>query len=337
MSENLNVVMNGTQLSRCYWNHASGKIGKTFAYCLIFLVSLAGNTVIGIIVYKTKTMRKPINFFIANMAMSDLLFPIFLIPREIQLLYTDSWLIGGPLGQTLCKLVIFLSDVSLIVSIQSLVLIAVDRFGAVVYPLRYPLISSKLCPFFILATWIVAMAIQSPQLFAVKLFEYSGGLVCERHWNEAFGESWSIENRYVLILVVFFIVPFVVIAIIYIIIYLKVRSQKIPRAEAANSGHQRLQRKRNVLKMAIAIVLGFAVCWLPLSIFWFLFFFASDIWSCGSQYFIIVAFFMARANCALNPCICFIFSRNYREGLKTLLRLSCSFNVGTHEGTSPSD
>ena len=97
-------------------------------------------------------MRKPINFFIVNMAMSDLLFAIVVIPRDIQLLYLDSWLIGGPLGQSLCKLVYLLLTVSSTVSIQSLVLIAVDRFGAVVYPLRSPLISSKLCPFFILAT-----------------------------------------------------------------------------------------------------------------------------------------------------------------------------------------
>ena len=323
MSENLNGVMNKTQPSGCYWNHTAGKNGIIFAYCLIFLVSLAGNTVVGIIVYKTKTMRKPINFFIVNMAMSDLLFPVFLIPREIQLLYNDSWLVSGPLGQALCKLVIFFSDVSLIVSIQSLVLIAVDRFGAVVFPLRYPLISSKLCPFFILATWIVAMAFQSPKLFAYKLFEYPGSLLCEMRWNEAFGELSSIENYYVSILVIFFIIPFVLLAILYVIIYLKVKSQKSPgeRVRSANFGQQRQQRKRNMLKMAFAIVLGFAVCWLPLSIFWFLFFFVSDIWSCGSQHFIILAFFMARANCALNPCICFIFSRNYREGLKTLLRL----------------
>ena len=81
--------------------------------------------------------------------MSDLLLPIFKIPWDIQWLYINSWLIGGSLGQALCKLVGFLPSVSILVSIQSLVLIAVDRFGAVVFPLRSPLISSKLCPFFI--------------------------------------------------------------------------------------------------------------------------------------------------------------------------------------------
>jgi len=147
------------------------KIGKTFAYCLIFLVSLAGNTIIGIIVYKTKTMRKPINVLIVNMAISDLLFPIFLIPRDIQLLYVNSWLIGGLLGKVLCKLVNFLVHVSFAVSIQSLVLIAVDRFEAVIYPLRSPLISSKLCPFFILGSlhWLSFPQISlSPNLLNIQ-------------------------------------------------------------------------------------------------------------------------------------------------------------------------
>ena len=313
--------MNGTQPSSCYWNPTAEKIGKTFAYCLIFLVSLAGNTVIGIIVYKTKTMRKPINFFIVNMAMSDLLLPIFFIPHRIQQLYIDSWLIGGPLGQALCKLVYLLSAVSLIVSIQSLVLIAMDRFGAVVYPLRSPLISSKLCPFFILATWIVAMAILSPHLFARKLVEdLKGRRVCIFDFNEVFGESSSHPNYFVSYMVVFGFIPFVVIAILYIIIYLKLKSQRSPGVQSVNAGQQRQQRERNVLKMAIAIVLEFGVCGLPYCISWILIFFASDMSSCGFQYFFPVAQFLARANCAINPCICFIFSGNYREGLKTVFR-----------------
>ena len=224
MPENLYTTMNRTRPSSCYWNPTAEKIGKTFAYCLVFLVSLAGNTVIGIIVYKTKTMRKPINFLIVNMAMSDLLLPIFLIPHRIQMLYIDFWLIDGPLGQALCKLVHFLPVVSTAVSIQSLVLIAVDRFGAVVYPLRSPRISSKLCSFFILATWIVAMAILSPYLFAFKLVEDLERRVCIVDLNEVFGEFSSFVIYFVSYMVVFGFIPFVLIAILYIIIYLKLKS-----------------------------------------------------------------------------------------------------------------
>ena len=317
MSQDLNNTMNATQPSSCYWDPTAKKIGTTFAYCLIFLVALVGNTVIGIIVYKTKTMRKPINFLMVNMAMSDLLVPIFWIPWDIQLLYINSWLIGGPLGQSLCKLVKFLPYASIAVSIQSLVLIAVDRFGAVVFPLRSPLISSKLCPFFILATWIIAMALPSPYLFAIKLVEYPGGLVCGLRWKEVFGESLSFEH-YRMSILTFTLIPLVFIAILYIIIYIKLKSLKTPGEQSDNAGQQRQQRERNVLKLAIAIVLGFAVCWLPICILWFHFFFPPVIWSCGFQYFAFFAYFMTRVNCAMNPCICFIFCKNYRTGLKNL-------------------
>ena len=312
--------MNGTLPPSCDWNPSAEKIGKTFVYCLIFLVSLAGNTVIGIIVYRTKTMRKPINFLIVNMAISDLLFPIFRIPHLIQMLYMDSWLIGGPLGQALCKLVYFLPDVSNAVSILSLVLIAVGRYGVVVFPLRPPLINSKRCPFLILAIWIVAMALHSPYLFGLDLAEYPGRLVCDWHWKEAFGESSSKENYFLFLFVACAFVPFGLIAILYTIIFLKLKSQKIPGEQSVNVGQQRQQRERNVLKIALAILLGFAVCFVPYVIGWFIFTkFSWDIWPCSFRYFFTVAFFMIRANCAINPCICFIFSRNYREGLKTLL------------------
>ena len=218
MSENVNTTMNGTQPSSCLSASTAEKIGVTFTYCLMFIVSLTGNTIIRIIVYKTKTLRKPINFFIVNMAMSDLLYPIILILKGIQGLYTDSWLISVPLGQALCKLVIFVTDLSAAVSIQNLVLIAVDRFGAVMLPLRSPLISSKLCPFFILATWILAMLILSPRLVVTKLVEFSGGYVCVRRWNEVFGESSSFENYLLSNKVVFNFIPLVLIAVHYIII-----------------------------------------------------------------------------------------------------------------------
>ena len=81
MLENVNSTMNETQLpSSCISGSTAERIGMTIAYCLIFIVSLTGNILIGIIVYKTHAMRKPINFFIVNMAMSDLLYAIIAIP-----------------------------------------------------------------------------------------------------------------------------------------------------------------------------------------------------------------------------------------------------------------
>ena len=321
----LNTTLNRTQPLSCHHSRAE-KIGLAFSYCLLMVASLTGNTFIGIIVYRTESMRKPINFLIVNMAISDLLYPIFLFPRLLSSLYVRYWMITGPLGQALCKLVPFFQDISLCVSIQSLVLIAVDRFGAVVYPLRPPLISSKLCPFFILATWIVAGAVFSPDLIAFKLVEHPGGFVCSMKWNDVFRESSSLQNYFVAIFVVLLYTPLVLITLLYVIIYVKLKSQKIPGTGSINAERQRLRRERNVLKMAVAVVSGFAVCWLPFSIITLVSYFRWDQTtksSCVVQHpLTTVVATMARVNCAINPCICFISSGNFRKGLKNFLRCS---------------
>ena len=144
-------------------------------------------------------------------------------------------------------------------------------------------------------------------------------------WKEVFGESSFFDNDVVSILIISLPIPLVLIVILYITIYIKLKSQKIPGEQSANAGKQRQQRERNVLKMAIAIVVGFAVCWLPLAMSWLLFLFASDIWSCGFRHFFYFAIFMTRINCAMNPCICFIFIRNYRNGLKNLCQIKRVF------------
>ena len=302
-------------------NPTADKIGQTFGFCLILVASLIGNSIIGLIVYKTPTLRKTINYFIANMAMSDLMYAIFLFPRRIAALYVDSWIIGGSFGQALCKLSLFLPDLSVLVSIQSLVLIAVDRFAAVVFPLRSPLISPKLCPFVIFATWIIAMAFFSPYLFAFKLVEYPEQRACVPKWTEAFGESSSIANYNLAGYILFCYIPIVLLIILYSIIVIKLKSQVHPGEHSANAEEQRTRRNRSAIKMAIAIVAGFVFCWVPFTIAVLLIYFSWDRASipCGFISFSAVAQFFVACNCVINPPICLIFSSNYRQGLKRLL------------------
>ena len=74
------AAINKTQsMSNC--NNPAANSDKTLACCLPFSVSLTGNTFIEIIAFKTKTLKKPINFLIVNMAISDMFVPIFLFPR----------------------------------------------------------------------------------------------------------------------------------------------------------------------------------------------------------------------------------------------------------------
>ena len=49
-----------------------------------------------------------------------------------------------------------------------------------------------------------------------------------------------------------------------------------------------------------------------------LLYFERDSLPCGFFIYWHITFFMAVSNCAINPCICFIFSTNYRSALKRL-------------------
>ena len=197
MSANVTATMNGTQSMSSCFNPTATRIGETFAYCLLFVVSLAGNILIGIIVYKEKALRTPINILIVNMAISDLLYPIIRFPLLFVRLNTAShWLLSSPLGQAFCKLSCFATDVSSAVSIQSLVLMAVDRFVAVVFPLRSSLISSKQCRLFILVIWIVAVVVFGPLLFTWEFVEYLEGPVCHQEWKGTFEEFSSFKDYF---------------------------------------------------------------------------------------------------------------------------------------------
>ena len=264
-------------------------------------------------------LKKADKFFDRNMALSDLLFPIFSISKRLLDLHVDSWLIGGLLGQILCKLPAFLAEASSLVSVQSLVLISVDRFGAVVVPLRSPLISCKLCPFFILATWIVAIAVASPNLFSYKLVENQEEVKCQNQWAKTFGEK-SFVTYLLAGVSVFFYIPMILLVAVYSIILIKLKKHVHPGEQSANAEEQRTKRNRNVLKMAIAIVLAFFLCWLPaytiVLIIQFLEPTSSIRSSCSFRAFSIFTYFLALAKCAINPTILFISSSNYRQGLK---------------------
>ena len=303
-------------------NDSALNLGLTIGYSLILIVSLAGNSAIGVIFYKTPSLqRQPINHLIVNMAMSDLVFPLITVPWFLVRFYTspvDHWLIGGPFGQAFCKLIVYVPEVSYGVSCQSLVLIAVDRFVAVVFPLRSTVISRKLFPFVITATWIFALAFYSPWLNSAKVDELKKHSVCSAIKMSDQIKSWQIAvaiTNYIII-----IITIVLLVILYSIIVIKLKLQTRPGEQSNNAEKKRAKRNRKVLRMACAIVLAFSLCCVPMLTIGFMSLFPKIMSSCGFPIFVDIAIFMYHVNCAVNPIICLIFSSNYRQGLKRLLK-----------------
>ena len=144
------------------------------------LVSFFGNIFIHVVIYMKKQIRRSVNYIVFNMAVSDQSIPLTIIIVKIVEIISGSefWKVDSSwlLRNIPWKLVYFLSDVSIVVSIGSLLLISIDRLFAVVSPLKAKLINSKVIS--ILNTWFVAIAFHAPYFYSFKLIPYQNETYC---------------------------------------------------------------------------------------------------------------------------------------------------------------
>jgi len=86
--------------------------------------------------------------------------------------------------------------VSLFVSVQSLAWITIDRFVAVVFPLKLGLISRKIRTLAIVSTWILAGAFYVPWLLSSGLAEYGNITFCSLVNIQSIFPSTEAEQGY---------------------------------------------------------------------------------------------------------------------------------------------
>ena len=305
---------------------------KSLAYFTILLVSFIGNTFLVVVIYKNKKLRKSVNYFVFNMAVSDLLTPLTIMPIQIVAIISGSysWKVDRPwiLGNILCKLSYFLPDVSLLVSIECLLLISLDRFVAVVFPLRAKLISSRFRLTSIVCTWIIAIAFHAHYFYTFKLFPNGNESYCNLHWGPAFNHDETHKKYVTASFITFILVPICLLAVAYGTIMCTLKT-KFKKSELRLSCHQhhRDQQLRSIVRMSVAIMMAFVFCMIPQLVYMFTRAFLWD-WNevppiCVFRTVIpFIATFMLHSWSAINPCICFAFNRNYRNSLKRMLSFS---------------
>ncbi|KAJ7392957.1 Galanin receptor type 1 [Desmophyllum pertusum] len=188
-------------------------VSFTTIYSVLMIASLVGNS---LLIFASLKSKITMNVIIANIAASDLLFSIVHFPREIVVYIKGStvFLVHGWIGSLLCKICSFLTDTTIAVSTLSLVLITVDRLVAAVFPRMFVRITVKKRRFFILGTWILAMAIHSPYFYTFRLDVRNGETLCISNWEPAFDHESTHIRYYTALLVTVLIVPLVTVCIL---------------------------------------------------------------------------------------------------------------------------
>ncbi|XP_078370455.1 neuropeptide Y receptor type 6-like [Oculina patagonica] len=299
---------------------------KIFCYCVLFLLAVLGNSLLIAIIKKNKRMQTITNYLIINMAVSDILITVLAVPRQITetLLGPRRWLVDGLLGSVLCKSLSFFQDISTAVSIISLVVIAIDRYRAIVFPLRKEVMKpTKVGKIIIPLIWIISMGLHIVYFYIFRTVTYDGKTYCTLRWAPKFDERSSQETYYIIVLVCEVALPACVVTLLYSAIILNLKRNGVARRKGPSScvTSRRLREDTKVVRIIIAILITFIVCVIPINVFGILFYFVWD-WTmpCGIENIVFAAHFILYSNASANPCIYFTLNEKYRRGLMDILK-----------------
>jgi len=213
--------------------------------------------------------------------------------------------------------------VSVLVSAQSLVLIAIDRFVAVVFPMKLRLISSKIRTIAIISTWLSASFVNIPSLIYSKVVERGNAKACAETNVESFLFDEKANMTYLwLQLSLFITAPLVVIIFLYIAIAITLnRQDKTLAGTPSNAQRHATKKRRQAIKMAVTILVLFYLCVIPTTLVYFIPYWRPP---CAIQrvlYF--VTSFSLCLSSTVNPIIRLSFVESYRRGLRNVLCVCC--------------
>ncbi|XP_051981685.1 G-protein coupled receptor 83 [Xyrauchen texanus] len=233
------------------------------AYSVIIIISLFGNVVVCHVVIKNKRMHSVTSLFIMNLAIADILITLLNTPFTLVRFVYSTWVFG----KVMCHVSRFAQYCSVHVSVLTLVAIAIDRHQVVMHPMKQRM-SRVQGVAWIGVIWVMGSCFSLPHAIYQKLlrFEFVNNrvrMVCLPSFPQPSDLFWKYLDLASFVLL--YMLPLAIISIAYLIVAKKLwfRNAVGDVTLAQSAAHRR--RKKMTLKMLIAVVAVFAICWFPLN------------------------------------------------------------------------
>ncbi|XP_046359118.2 uncharacterized protein LOC124137050 [Haliotis rufescens] len=248
-------------------------------------------------IYDRQSFKRSNDFFVANLAISDLVMGVYMIIiASADVIYRGvySWNDEAWRNSWVCQLAGLLASLSSETSVMFLCIITLERVLVVKFPLRDHDVFKKRSKFISILVWIVSFLMAGVPLLPISYFSksfYSRSGVClALPLTRNRPPGWEYSTA---IFVIWNFICFVFIAMGQAIIYQAVRAS------------QKLRKGRTTNDMAIArklsfIVLTDFVCWFPICVMGLI---ALQGYVINSEVYAWVAVFVLPINSALNPII----------------------------------
>ncbi|NXK90441.1 PKR2 protein, partial [Formicarius rufipectus] len=228
----------------------------------IMLVCGVGNFVFIAALARYKKLRNLTNLLIANLAISDFIVAIVCCPFEMD--YYVVRQLSWEHGHVLCAAVNYLRTISLYVSTNALLAIAVDRYLAIVHPLK-PRMNYQTAIFLIALVWIVSILVAIPSAY----FSTETVLFKVKNQPKIFcGQIWPVDQQiyyksyFLFIVGIEFVAPVIMMTLCYARISRELWFKTVPGFQTEQI-RKRLRCRRKTVMVLMCILIAYVLCWAP--------------------------------------------------------------------------
>lgn len=268
-------------------------------YVIIAFLAVFGNGLVVASFIRHSRLRTITNYFVVSLAVADILVGVVSIPIWISMLLYSSG------GRTLQDVYYVLDLFAGTCSILHLVTISLERFFAVVHPIRHRNTSAKVYFISLVVIWVIP-AVACVAALKVKEINQQANML--------------------FLFIGFFVIPLLVILFTYAMIW-RAASNRIQPSQDSSRSMKRDMR----IAVTIALVIGFfVIAWLPFFIVQLLLVFCEKCQPGIYSRTEILLFlkFMHYSNSAVNPIVYAVKIPEFRRAFKQLVSvcLCCCTN-----------
>uniref|UniRef100_A0A1B0G7K9 G-protein coupled receptors family 1 profile domain-containing protein n=1 Tax=Glossina morsitans morsitans TaxID=37546 RepID=A0A1B0G7K9_GLOMM len=322
-SDNLTDLINNIQLQGATSTHSSQTSMTLLAtltvfYTLIFFAGILGNLITCIVISRNKFMHTATNFYLFNLAISDLILLLSGMPQDLyNLWYPYSY----PFTDIPCVMESVLSETAANATVLTITAFTVERYIAICHPFRQHTMSKlSRAVKFIFAIWLTAFVLALPQAMQFSVVPEDGGIECTIN-NDFFAHVFAISGF------IFFGGPMTAICVLYVLIGVKLKRsrllQSMPRrCYDVNRG---ISAQTRVIRMLIAVAVAFFLCWAPfhaqrlMAVYGSLSGIDSDVFNTVFHILNLTSGVLYFLSTCINPLLYNIMSHKFREAFKVTL------------------
>nr|XP_050860932.1 tachykinin-like peptides receptor 99D isoform X2 [Vespula vulgaris] len=286
----------------------------------MIIVATGGNLIVIWIVLAHKRMRTVTNYFLVNLSIADAMVSTLNVTFNYIYMLNSHW----PFGTLYCKICQFVAVLTICASVFTLMAISIDRYMAIVNPLR-PRMGRRATLCVAVVIWIVGAILSFPMLLFYTTYtqNFVNGevrVICYSVWPDIDDNGLSFQEYLynVIFMILTYFLPIGSMTFTYARVGAELwGSQSIGEATARQL--ENIRSKRRVVKMMIVVVVIFAVCWLPFHVYFIITSYLPEITNKPYiQEVFLGIYWLAMSNSMYNPIIyCWMNSR-FRRGFAQL-------------------